>query len=502
MFKNMFFSPYLIIAGFSISSYFLLLRLSENSAWLTAIDPSFAYLVDSINLATFNHPGMCQHPGITLEIITSILLWIAYPFSQSGENGLAPSVLTQPYYYLQFIGHGIYILQTFIIFVTSAIIYHKTRKIFLPITLPLTIFIFPSVIILLGTMALRCENLFPSLEYFLFLAAFMRFQEINEQIESRYLGFFTGITCGLALFLKSTLAPIFLVSYFFWSKWRNGRLGWVVGLLSITLICLLIMGSAKIKESFLWSYNLFIHSGIYGHGNSNFIDKAYFLEHFKFIILHNKFYFVMLAGITAWLILKRRESRTFTWRITAGYLIASMILLVFISKHYNHHYLLPLYLPALFIYLSYFFQCSRKLKLTVFLVMIYISIINFNEIWRAPIKHSPDYPPMPSESILIHSYPDQSLPNALSFGNDWSKHSFTSELQKLYPDFLQYNIWNGGLYNFSSAPIKFTMNIDKKYYIIIFDAYKDKFYKNLKLGKLYKKLSHGFNIYELLDYHE
>lgn len=471
----------------------------RNWNWVSFSDPSFAYLLDSLNLATLHTVGMYQHPGTTLEIIAALFLWIAYFCLTSFSEGVVISVLKDPYYFLTFIGIGIYALQSLCMFFVGLVLLRKTKNFFLAFTIPAAILIMPAVLEITGALSLRCENLIPTLEYLLCLVGLLRYYEVKQKKETVTLGFFTGLLSGFAFFLKITLVPLFLVSFFFWKGLCKARAAWICGVMCVSGLCISIIGFDRFLHLFTWIHKLITHSGRYGSGDSTFIDLSYFLNNINTILVQNKVYLVILGMIVVFLIAKRCLWKYFSWKIVFGYVCAALVLLFLVAKHYLHHYLLPLYLPAIFICLINISNSSKHLKLCAVSIIIFMSVFTGIKIIEKPGVAPYELPPLSNGSVLISAYPASSLEYALAFGNGYAKSRYSAQLNAMYPNALFYNIWGGKFYTFMGAipPTKF-FTPDKKFYIWTANYGNDHF-KNLVLGKEIAKFEDGTIIREILD---
>ena len=165
---------------------------------------------------------------------------------------------------------------------------------------------------------------------------------------------------------------------------------------------------------------------------------------------------VLIAFITILYLQLRRNNYGVERNILLGISIFAIAQVMFVSKHFAYHYLIPLLsvsgITVILILKSLISSKKYKfIEVIVFLLLILVFINNFNKYRQITSKPKENF----SESIKIinfikdnydnylkvYYYRSTSLEYALNFGNGYSVNKYNAELETYFPDAYFYDIW-------------------------------------------------------------
>lgn len=419
--------------------------------WLLQGDPSSAYMLNGLNVSLLQSVGHIDHPGTTVQILCAIflrLLWLVGP----GEGDFATSILRNYEWYLRYVLTGFFFLQSCIVTTVSLWIWKKFHNIALLLVMSVAILASPQVLAM-EAQSLRPEILIPLLHLLLAVCTLARLdEEYQHQDASTSLAFWTGALACTAFFTKLTCVPLFAMTFFLWSSWNYWRF-YGIGFLCVIIICLPFI-FPSVHQLIRWIFDLAVHSGHYGSGETNVINPQSFFKNLILITKLNYIYLLLLLVELVYCIYIYKCKCSFTCKVVYLYLFSISLTILLIAKHFSMHYMLAVYLPILLI--SFIFIAIsthgivKYIGCTIYVIFIYISLNHLilfsnKDQYQNVIKYSQEY----SDNNTITSYNSFTIPYVLSFGNDFAHHSFTDILEKIYPEHYMYNIWSQKFYQFN-----------------------------------------------------
>jgi hypothetical protein len=347
-------------------------------------DPSYTYLISSLNLAQFSGVAHVDHPGTPVQVIGALVIRLVY-FLDHKENSLAKEVLMNPEKYLDKINYTFLIIDCFGLFILGVISYKVYSSILISLLLQLTPF--TSISILAHFTFVRPEN-FLAFVILIFISGLILFtneKDLNAKKYLRYIIFF-GIVSGLAIATKITFFPLAIIPFVLFRgiKFKLSYLAIVS--VSFLFFVLPALSFENINYFAQWIYDLILHDKKYGRGESNFIDLYSFLHNIKSILFKEwffdlAFFFVCLSLAMCLLpkfkILLSKSGKTHELdknhkqekfnngflgdskcKLVLGFFLAMTIQIMIVAKHYGNNYMFPV------------------LTLSVFAILISISILS------------------------------------------------------------------------------------------------------------------------------
>lgn len=371
-----------------------ILKVVQGPYYLNFYDPSYVYLINSLNLAQLSGYGVghFDHPGTTVQVLGAVAVKLFY-FLGNNNQDIVNDVLSRPEAYLFFMNKFFVLLNCTALFFLGYFTLKVTDNFLLAILIQLSPF--TSTEIFYGLIIVTPENLliFCSL-FFIASLIYYIFRLKNENPVPIQLILTWGIICGAGLVTKLNFIPVLLIPFFL-IRGLKGKFYF----LTFTLITFLILFSPalyNISNFLSWIEKLFINNGRYGNGEATIINESTFLSNIKLIFTKDKLYsfayfLCLVTLITGWYS-KRRKSGIV---ISAELLKRSrLLLLIFISmnlqillvaKHYSQYYMIPsfmlvsliLLLSAL-IYADYFKSITFGIKMNQMITLLIILVSSFS----------------------------------------------------------------------------------------------------------------------------
>ena len=429
-------------------------------------DPSYAYLANGLNLAQLNGSsvGHIDHPGTTVQVICAIVIRIVHALNFQNED-LVQSVFKNPEYYLNYINMAFVFMIAFTLLILGFVIYRLFGNIYAALIFQLSPFF--SVIKSYSLTNVSSEPLliFITLVFISVTMCYVNEGEITKSKNLKYIiGF--GIICGFGLVTKVLFFPLVVIPVLLIRKISNKIL-----FIAFTTIAFLIFVFPAISYDnsirfFMWIKDLILHSGEYGYGEENFVDKAKFINNFRKILVYEPSFTVpyLLTGIIILLQFFKKYRDTIRsnkyFILLIGIFITMTIQISIVSKQFALYYMLPvmiLSVMTLFIVNSVIkdifprFYKSRNylyLSLVLIILLIYSAKADYNQIatyryYNAQCETTLNFIESKYKGTpVVSCYKTSSPVNAIYYGVSYSgfvKDKYDSVLVSIYPDYFFFN---------------------------------------------------------------
>jgi hypothetical protein len=420
-------------------------------------DPSYAYLLNGLNLAELHTSGHIDHPGTPLQILGAGVIRTVHAWS--GRADLETDVVRNPEAYLDAISYTTLACYALMLLAAGGLTWWATRNLFLALLMQVVPFL--TLRIPASLTDVMPEALLLSLVTG-FAITVLLFLELDTTIGQGIFAAWLGVFSGLAIATKLTAAPLVILPLVLLARWYRIRylvftaLAFVIGTLPIL---------PKYREWLWWLRQVTFHSGAYGSGEAHILDPAAYFralmtisfgEENRLPVLLLLFSALVLAGC-----LLGQHGRASASLARAGLckglfavLLTEIIQVLMIAKHafdFYGHYLVPtLALLGLNLVLAsrLLLQARGRPRLIyglacllvfAFPVVTQIRVLA-QEVVRNPaeVQYARDriyreiadkYQDCP----IIYCTGASALPEALEFGNWWASERFSAKLQVLYP---------------------------------------------------------------------
>jgi hypothetical protein len=328
--------------------------------YVSRIDPDYAYLLNSLNVANFLAPFHIDHPGTPLQILGAIAIHIGYWFHRTAGDSLTESVLKDPEFYIQ----AVHLSETLFVASCLAAVGYVALKLSqnfaLSVCLQLTPFI--SVLFYRATVRVMPETLLTGWTQIIVILVLCHLY-LPKANRSRWFAPCLGFAYGIGMAIKFTFLPMIL---FFALIPTLRQKAIAIGIAILTFIIGTAPSLLEYRRIFDWLSALLIYKGVYGSGEAGFADPANLgklIANFsssQSLLFRALLISIALFILTSYLLFFNAKSRKILESNSAlkrAYPAYACLLLVILaqflitSKHFAEHYYLHYLTPALSIFL-------------------------------------------------------------------------------------------------------------------------------------------------------
>lgn len=319
----------------------LVLREDGGPFWIWhAIDPSYFYLLDSVNLVNLTTPGHVAHPGTPVQAIGALVLWSIHGFAD--PEVLIEAVLSDPETYLRAISTVLYVLNG-VALVAVGFAARAALGGLMP-ALMVQAGPFVSTVIVRHALYVKPETL---LVFASLALAFVTLLALRPgALERRRIGFAVafGMVAGFGVATKISAAPLYILPVFL--LWGARPLA-VYAISALAGFILFILPAAGAFDIFLSYFSqIAMGSGHFGMGEQTVIDFAVYPHAVVKLFSRPVLSVPILLSGAALAIAWRRKTRgldipALSVRALAGVILAQVLQILVVAKHPSAHYILP-----------------------------------------------------------------------------------------------------------------------------------------------------------------
>ena len=386
-------------------------------------DPEYAYLFNSLNIINGIAPWHIDHPGTPLQMLGAMVIKASHPFTNS--KSITGFAFTNPEIYLTRINFVINILIVLTIFVLGIATYFVTENIFLTLIMQLSPLF--SLTILASFSRVSPEPILLIITLLLAgaLISLLKF-DLNQHLKT-YLALFS-IIIGLGIALKISFLPLAIIpGILFWKRKKLSL--YLLGVLASFVIFTLPI-IFRYKSILAWTFQLSLHEKKYGKGALGIVDPASFLHSFINILTKEWIFSLILLICLIFLLTKTfapkklTQEKSIEYYLILGCVLAQLLQIIIVSKHYNLRYMLPAFSlsGAALVFLLSDFLKNDHFKKYLSIIGLLIFMLVFMQSYQA-VK-------MLNNIKIIVANEKSKIPKniqlnkALEFGNFWSGEKY------------------------------------------------------------------------------
>ena len=436
-------------------------------------DPNYVYLMNAVGLCTGNGVGYIDHPGTTVIQISALTIIIKHAVYNPNHESLMQHFLKDPHAFSLAIQYVFLIMNTLILLLLGWVALKKTKLIWVALFFQASVFITINLLDHIWAKISPAPILFFITNLFIILTLY--FYTDPNKSRWRYVIFY-ALVIGAGIVTKATFVPLAFLPFIIIPTIKR-KLFYALAIIpSFVLFSIPII--PEYETMYYWFKRLGSHSGIYGHGESGFIDWHIFFPNILKILVNNPIFAILfLAGLTIIILsffryFKYKKKPNDDITILFGLVVSCGTGILLVAKHYqSNHYLIPeLLLTGIMFYFIFkiLFSDYSKETLTKYIgPSITIILIAFLIIKQpAKIKYINDgYKKTNIESDTFFTMLDRdfseytkivyypvsiNLYSALNFGNVYSKQKMLPNLKKLYGDVYFLNTTTGTFQNWTT----------------------------------------------------
>ncbi|MDQ3019863.1 MAG: hypothetical protein M3R36_04725 [Bacteroidota bacterium] len=370
-----------------------LLKEGQGPYYLNFYDPSYVYLINSLNLAQLNGYGVghFDHPGTTVQVLGAIIIY-SYHLINNNSKDIPHDVLERPEDYLKVINKIFGMLNTLMLFLLGCFAFKITGNLLYSLLIQFTPF--TSMEIFYGYIIVTPDNFLIVVALCLIAVLIYYIYSGDDLLATPYslvfsFAFVTALGMATKLnFLPMAIIPLLII--------KGVKRKFIFLGVSILLFHIFIFPALSNYTQFTeWITRLIIYSGHYGQGEATVVNSSEFFMNLGLIFTKDTFftftYFSIILTIVICLIRKQKiEKGTDVLlkkqlKLLFVIFIAVTFQIVIVAKQYRQHYMIPSFLISIFSLslcasvLAYHF---KKLKVTYsyIVIIILISIWSLNQI--------------------------------------------------------------------------------------------------------------------------
>lgn len=431
-------------------------------------DPSYVYLINSLNIAQFKSPQHVDHPGTTLQVTGAVILKLVYFFSGKSDD-ISKDVIEDPEKYLKVIYLVLLIFSASVLFFCGTIIY-KNSCLILPAVL-IQLSIFSSFTTSFELTSVTSEIFLIPLTMLLITFSFI-YAGSGNNAKAKYI-FIFSVICGIAVATKLSFFPMAIIPFVL----IKGAIRKIIFSFFTALVFVVSILPAISNYDYFsaWIKGLVTHEGVYGFGEKNILNPTTFLENLLSVFQSEIIFtvsFILTAAVVLLIVVRYRQNlngKIFSdkFRILASFFLAGSFQLLIVAKHYSPRYMIPalmLSLPSIYLSFDLLFEIFNfKLQganalrekyvpaVLIILILSMTSVQFFNRYlryteYRDQIDHLNEIMEnYPSGKIIVSSYgisrKDYALVFALYYSGEMNS-KYKAIILELYPDMLYFDYFN------------------------------------------------------------
>jgi hypothetical protein len=299
-------------------------------------------------LAILKVPGMVDHPGTPLQLFSALVIRIANIFRQ---ETLIVDLLKHPEFYLDAIRSSLIFLHGTFLFLLGYFVHKASGKIIAAIFLQLTPFVSALGLSELGRLMIEQFFIFQIFLYIIVAYSYIEATESKNVWIDKYVLFFALIG-GFGMATKITFFPLCLLGFILLNGIRKKIMFTIMSLASFFLFAFPIFSHWVFFSD--WILGMFFHSGNYGDGPSEIINKNEYLNGlviiFKYDIIFLSIILIMLFTSLIYHLpfLKLKRGRDKYYRGLIGVLLSVVVMIILIAKKPTIWYMTPAILISVF----------------------------------------------------------------------------------------------------------------------------------------------------------
>lgn len=309
--------------------------------FLRTADPECIYFMSGLCVANGKFMlGHFDNPGTPLQYLTALVFRGVYIF-RSHHIPFNNDVLSNPDLYLHTLNLVMISIVAVFLYFAGKIMFRISNNLTYSVLLQLTP-LFTSLIYL-NIARIVPETLIPvPVVLMSIMLLYLLYNKDEEHGKKQSIIF--GLISAFGLSIKLTYLPLWIIPFMVLKKWKNKLIYSATAILSFFVFAIPV--TLQLNKFWGWVKGLFLHSGKYGQGESDFIDWNTFGPNFSSLWNENRFFFyvliVMAIAILVSIVLSRKNKQDNTAiRISLALLAAAFLQIVLVCKQYELRYFVP-----------------------------------------------------------------------------------------------------------------------------------------------------------------
>lgn len=318
--------------------YLLYLGAANGHFSLTGIDGEYVYLLNGLNISTlqFDNIGFTDHPGTPFLVLIGMFLRLAHLLF--GQGNIIDDVIARPDFYIKVCSMFMLGLSTLVLIWGGKKILDETRSITALFFIQGTYFL--SEIVLSMQLRLIVDRLLP-LVAFIFSVYTVLF--LYNKISEKKFAILSGLILGFGFIAKFSFVVLAFIPPLILNRRNWIRYCWYF-LIAAFLSFLPVIDKFGNAKKFI--LQLILNKGTYGVGERGILDADMLYSTLAklYNFGENFVWFFALALVSIMVFLLRAKGKKENRKKAAflvGFLIASILMGIMVSKNFKNYYLIP-----------------------------------------------------------------------------------------------------------------------------------------------------------------
>ena len=442
--------PALVLAVIILAG--LMIRSLIGPYYAFRSDPSYAYLLNALNILRGLAPGHIDHPGTTVQELGGATIYLRWWMGGLVEPSqrLTTSVLTEPEKYLNAINYVLLGIVGCTVSTATRSVLERTGRLVIALAVP--ILLLTSVSVLNSLSQVAPEPLLIALAIVAALLA-MPVPDASRNQQFRRAALF-GIVLGAGIATKITFVPVIVLML----ALPNIPCAILAGTFAVVSMGMLTYPIwSALSRMFEWHEKLLTHQGPYGMGPKGLPPVQKMLSHAATLLGSEPLLLMaavaLVIGVISLALRHPRDGQRRYWPcfFTAGTLVM-VGQLAMVAKHPVHlHYLVPATaVAALLAPLALHMIAPVSRHLAPVTIVVLLPLLAYQPMqWIGGRLTSTGRATQATQILLemaaqrnclvLPYYQFPSIPYALHLGNLYADRYYSDDLTSIYPDSLFYN---------------------------------------------------------------
>jgi len=448
---------------------FAAFRLKEISGpyWLNAnLDPSYIYLMNSLNVANLHRPLHTDHPGTPVQVAGGLIIRALN--LGSDENSTAKSVISNPEGYLHTINNILTITYALCLLGVGYVSLLVWQNVLAGMLIQVTPFIALDIVVRIFGVTPETLLMSISMLFVAIILLTLRF-DVKRHAFGYSLAF--GLLSGLGLSCKFTFVPLLLIPVILLPTWKWKLVFMFVALVAFAVFIFPILTPSLLKNMFGFLFGIVTHTERYGGGEARIINPHRYLSNLVDLIKGEALFFSIVTGAFIALVVKRKYLlKDARYKALVAVTAAQVLQLLMVARHPgSNRYFLPalslvgvslvLVLETLTQKLSVISNRYRYLPgmlicLVILIVQVKATKTLYNN-WEAETrglgavhtKLAQEY----KNALVVYYHGASSNVFALKAGSYYSGDYYGEIMQEIYPNNIFYDTWARRFSNFKET---------------------------------------------------
>lgn len=323
----------------------ILIHFSSGKFYLLNTDPEYFHFMNGLNLSILNLAvDYIDHPGTTIEVLFAISAHIVNLLFPGSD--LISNALNHPEAFI----HGANILLNIITACTLFLLGYFTHKYTgnVPMALLMQLTPFYSIRLLIVSGRVLPESVMIPILILLILLIIKYIYDTEQGRNSKLYALAFAIIGGLGMATKMSYFPFLIIPLFLLDVKKRIKQYLLYSPFAIVIFAFPLF--INLGKSWRWYSNMLLHSGQWGSGATNFVDvanvpgrlqKIFDVDHALFILIG--FAVFQLIIFYSFRFFRNKGHITILLkRALLAVIVAIIIFVLFVTKHFAYHYILPL----------------------------------------------------------------------------------------------------------------------------------------------------------------